>query len=185
MSSPMKKFLAGASMSALVVGIGVGVIGILGYDYAMATTSTDEFCISCHEMESGPFVLLQETTHFSNESGVHPGCSDCHLPAKGWPKMWRKIQASREVWSSITGKIDTPEKYLAHAPVMKAREIARLKANDSQECRNCHEVQAMDFEQQSRMAKRLHQKMETSGKTCIDCHQGIAHDSLAELKDVQ
>ena len=177
----LKKMIASGSVAVLLTGIGVGVLGMLGYDYAMTATSTDEFCTSCHEMESGAFALLQETTHFRNESGVRPGCSDCHVPAKGLPKIWRKIQASREVWGHMMGTIDTPEKYLAHAPVMKEREIARLKANDSQECRNCHEVDAMDFEQQSRMAKRSHGKMAVSGKTCIDCHEGLAHDSLAEL----
>ena len=181
----LKKVLAGGSLAVLLAGVGVGVLGMWGYDYVMKATSTDEFCTSCHEMESGPFVLLQETTHFTNESGVRPGCADCHVPKEGWAKMWRKVQASREVWATITGKIDTPEKYLAHAPEMKAREIARLKANDSQECRNCHNVAAMDLEQQSRMARRMHSKMADSGKTCIDCHNGLAHDSLAQLQEAQ
>ena len=160
----------------LVVGLAVGAFGMLAFDYTMEATSTEEFCTSCHEMASGPFVMLKDTTHFRNESGVRPTCSDCHVPEKGWPKMWRKIQASREVWSALTGKINTPEKYLAHAPVMKAREVARLQANDSAECRNCHDVNAMDLDQQSRMAKRSHGRMEEQGKTCIDCHEGIAHD---------
>lgn len=163
----------------LLVGLGVGVFGMLAFDYSMEATSTEEFCTGCHEMASGPFVMLRDTTHFRNESGVRPTCSDCHVPEKGWPKMWRKIQASREVWSALTGKINTPEKYLAHAPVMKAREIARLQANDSQECRNCHDVEAMDLDQQSRMAKRAHGRMAKQERTCIDCHEGIAHDGTA------
>jgi len=161
----------------LLVGIAVGIASIFAYEFTMEATSTDEFCTGCHEMASGPFVMLQETTHFKNESGVTPGCSDCHVPESGWPKIWRKIQASREVWSALTGKINTPEKYMAHVDVMKGREIARLKANDSQECRNCHDVESMDLEQQSRMAKRRHASMKGSDKTCIDCHEGIAHDS--------
>lgn len=174
-----KLFSAVPKSSAIVlllVGLGVGVFGMLAFDYSMEATSTEEFCTSCHEMASGPFVMVQDTTHFRNESGVRPTCSDCHVPEKGWPKMWRKIQASREVWSALTGKINTPEKYLAHAPVMKAREIARLQANDSQECRNCHNVEAMDLDQQSRMAKRAHGRMVKQERTCIDCHEGIAHD---------
>jgi len=176
----MSKLFSAVSKSSaivlLLVGLGVGVFGMLAFDYSMEATSTEEFCTGCHEMASGPFVMLQDTTHFRNESGVRPTCSDCHVPEKGWPKMWRKIQASREVWSALTGKINTPEKYLAHAPVMKAREIARLQANDSQECRNCHDVEAMDLDQQSRMAKRAHGRMVKQERTCIDCHEGIAHD---------
>lgn len=183
----MLSFLKGLPRSSvivlLLVGAAIGAFGMLAYDYSMEATSTEEFCTGCHEMASGPFALLQDTTHFSNESGVRPTCSDCHVPKKGWPKIWRKIQASREVWSALTGKINTPEKYLAHAPTMKAREIARLQANDSQECRNCHDVAAMDLDQQSRMAKRSHSRMQGQDRTCIDCHEGIAHDSLAELQE--
>lgn len=179
MSGPFNGVSKTTVIVLLLVGIGVGVAGMLAFDYSMKVTSTDKFCTSCHEMASGPFVMLQDTTHFSNESGVRPGCSDCHVPKAGIPKLWRKIQASREVWGHITGKIDTPEKYLAHADEMKSREIARLQANDSQECRNCHDVKAMDFDQQSKMAKRAHSRMEKQNKTCIDCHEGIAHDGTA------
>jgi len=45
--------------------------------------------------------------------------------------LWRKIQVSREVWSTITGKINTPETYPAHVEVMQSREIGCLQANDS------------------------------------------------------
>lgn len=166
-------------IALLLVGVCVGVAAMFTYDYSMEVTSTEEFCVSCHEMESGPFVMVKDTTHFRNESGVRPTCSDCHVPKKGWPKLWRKIQASREVWGTLTGIINTPEKYLAHVDAMKGREIARMQANDSQECRNCHDVKAMDFDQQSRMAKRAHGRMEKQDRTCIDCHEGIAHDGTA------
>jgi cytochrome c-type protein NapC len=163
--------------------VGIFVFAIFTYDYTMKATSTEEFCISCHEMASGPFVLLQDTTHFRNESGVRPTCSDCHVPKEGWPKIWRKIQSSREYWSALTGKIDTPEKYLAHVRVMKNREIARMQANDSKECRNCHDVAAMDLDQQSRMAKLSHSSMQSGKITCIDCHKGIAHDTLVSAHE--
>lgn len=58
---------------------------------------------------------------------------------------------------------------------MKAREVARLRANDSAECRDCHDVIQTDFSLQSAKARRYHQAMEHKEKTCIDCHKGIAH----------
>jgi len=178
----LHKGMPGSSVIVLLL-VGVGMFLIFAYDYTMKATSTEEFCISCHEMASGPFVLLQDTAHFHNESGVRPTCADCHIPKQGWPKIWRKIQSGREVWSSLTGKIDTPEKYLAHAGVMKNREIARLQSNDSQECRNCHAVAAMDLDQQSKMAKLSHSRMQSQEMTCIDCHVGIAHDTLNSMHD--
>ena len=160
----------------LVAGLAVGAVSVLVFDLSMAATNTEEFCTSCHEMASGPLILVQDTTHFSNKSGVRPDCSDCHVPQEFFPKMWRKIQASREVWGAITGIIDTPEKYLAHEETMKDREIARMRANDSQECRNCHSVEHMLMAEQTQKAQEFHDTMQAEGKTCIDCHQGLAHD---------
>ena len=50
-----------------------------------------------------------------------------------------------------------------------------MKANDSQECRNCHHFEYMDFAEQGRRAVRTHSKAFAEDKTCIDCHKGIAH----------
>jgi cytochrome c-type protein NapC len=175
-------FLLKPSMKAPVVvlllaGVGVGVVSVIVFDFAMASTNTQKFCTSCHEMATGPFVLLQDTTHFNNKSGVGPICSDCHVPREFWPKIWRKILASREVWGMLTGKIDTREKYLDHVAEMKGREVARMMANDSQECRNCHDVERMLLSDQTAKARGFHQTMVQQNMTCIECHQGIAHMS--------
>ena len=159
----------------LLVGLLVGVIGVVGFNFSLHATSTEAFCTSCHEMEAQPYQSLQQTAHYNNRSGVRPTCSDCHLPHEFVPKMIRKIEAAREVWGHITGMIDSEEKYAMHLDAMKAREIARLRANDSAECRNCHEVERMDLNLQSEKARFYHAAMAEQNKTCIDCHQGIAH----------
>jgi cytochrome c-type protein NapC len=161
----------------VLIGGSVLVTGgaVLAYDFAMASTSSEEFCISCHGIRENTWPQFQATSHFSNRTGVAATCSDCHIPRAFVPKMIRKIQASREVWGHFTGVIDTPEKYAAHAPAMKAREIARLRANDSRECRNCHEKGRMLVALQSAKAREYHGAMAEQGKTCIDCHTGIAH----------
>ncbi len=166
---------ASRSVAALLgIGIILGVAGWLAFDATLHATSTDEFCTSCHEMEI-PLAQLQKTSHYNNSSGVTAGCSDCHVPQEFVPKMIRKVEAAREVWGTITGVIDTPEKYAAHAPAMKAREINRLKSNDSQECRNCHDAQHMLSVIQTSKAQRYHRALANNKKTCIDCHAGIAH----------
>jgi cytochrome c-type protein NapC len=162
-------------ITLLAAGALLGVIGLLTFDFSLHATSTETFCISCHEMEAYPYAQLQKTSHYSNSAGVSATCSDCHVPKEFVPKMIRKVEAAREVWGTITGKVNTPEKYIAHTPVMKAREIARIKANDSQECRNCHEVERMLLATQSAKAQEYHQAMSNNNKTCIDCHAGIAH----------
>ena len=162
-------------LSLLAVGLVIGVAGVLTFDATMHATSTEAFCTSCHEMEINPFAQVKKTAHHSNKAGIAATCSDCHVPKEFVPKMIRKIEASREVWGTLMGVIDTPEKYRAHAPKMKAREIARLQANDSQECRNCHQVDRMLLAAQTAKAQEYHQAMLSNGKTCIDCHSGIAH----------
>jgi cytochrome c-type protein NapC len=165
------------------IGVVIGVIGVIAFDTTMHATNTEEFCTSCHEMEANPYAQLQKTSHFSNAMGVSAQCSDCHVPHEFVPKMIRKIEASREVWGKMMGIINTPEKYAAHAPKMKAREIARLRANDSQECRNCHQVERMLMAQQSSKAQEYHRAMKSNGKTCIDCHTGIAHPENTAGRD--
>ena len=171
-----------ASLSILaLVGIGLvlGVVGVLVFETSLHATSTEKFCTSCHEMADNPYVQLQKTSHFKNASGVRPTCSDCHVPKEFVPKMIRKVEAAREVWGMLTGIIDTPEKYAAHAPAMKKREIARLRANDSQECRNCHETDQMLPALQTAKARQFHEAKRVNNKTCIDCHAGIAHPENA------
>jgi cytochrome c-type protein NapC len=164
-----------SAASLLVTGLLLGAGGLLAFDAVMHATSTEAFCTSCHAMAEAPYQQLQHTTHYSNPSGVAATCSDCHVPQALVPKMIRKVQASREVWGAITGVIDTPEKYAAHAPKMKQREIARLKANDSQECRDCHDEARMLLQVQSAKARQHHQTMLAERKTCIDCHAGVGH----------
>lgn len=164
-----------AGIATLIVGLVLGVAAVMSFEGVMHATSTDDFCgAACHEMDA-PLRGLQQTAHFTNAHGVGVGCADCHIPKEFVPKMIRKVEASREVWGHFTGLIDTPEKYAAHRPAMRDRELARMRANDSQECRNCHELDRMDFEAQDRAARRYHRAMKSRGKTCVDCHAEVAH----------
>jgi cytochrome c-type protein NapC len=90
--------------------------------------------------------------------------------------MARKMQASKEVWGKIFGTINTREKFEALRIELAQHEWRRLKANNSLECRNCHQFESMDFTRQSKRAADAHSTQLASGqKTCIDCHKGIAH----------
>jgi len=106
---------------------------------------------------------------------VRATCPDCHVPKEWGPKIVRKIQASNELWHKLLGSVDTPEKFQAKRIRLAESEWARMKANDSQECRNCHHFEFMDFAEQGRRAVRTHTKAFAEGKTCIECHKGIAH----------
>ena len=85
------------------------------------------------------------------------------------------MAASFELWGHFMGVIDTKEKFESHRAQLAQNVWRRMKATDSLECRNCHHADKMNSELQSEKAKTRHTGMKASGKTCIDCHFGIAH----------
>ncbi|RMH45673.1 MAG: cytochrome c-type protein NapC [Gammaproteobacteria bacterium] len=175
--SSLKRPAKWALGTVLLAGFVAGIIFWGGFNWALELTNRESFCISCHEMRDNVFQELRETIHYTNRSGVRATCPDCHVPHEWGPKIIRKIKASRELWGKITGYVDTREKFLVHRREMAEREWARMKANDSQECRNCHNFEYMDFSVQDKRAAKAHSTSLASGeKTCIDCHKGIAHE---------
>ena len=170
-------------LSLLVVGFFSGIFFWGGFNTGMEATNTLEFCIGCHEMRDNVYVEYKKTIHYTNRTGVRAVCSDCHVPKDWTHKMIRKIQASKEVWGKITGVIDTPEKFAAHRLQMAESEWARMKANDSRECRNCHSFDAMDVEKQKLRGAKMHKIGISEKKTCIDCHKGIVHTKPKGMKE--
>ncbi|MFT3818073.1 MAG: NapC/NirT family cytochrome c [Rubrivivax sp.] len=173
------KGLAGKLWALATGGLGVAfVLGIIfwgGFNTAMEWTNREAFCISCHEMRDNVYVEYRNTVHYQNRTGVRATCPDCHVPKEWVPKIIRKIQASNEVFHKVLGSIDTPEKFNAKRAELAGHEWARMKKNDSQECRNCHNFTFMDYAEQNRRAATRHQTAFNEGQTCIDCHKGIAH----------
>jgi cytochrome c-type protein NapC len=149
-------------------------------------TNNEAFCISCHEMEENVYVEYQDTIHYSNRTGVRATCPDCHVPREWIHKVVRKIKASNELYHKVLGTIDTPEKFDAKRMQLAQNVWREMKRTDSRECRNCHAFEFMDFSrQEERSADRHDEAIESrdpanpethgNGKTCIDCHKGIAH----------
>lgn len=171
--SPSRYFSLG---SLVVAGFVAGIVFWGGFNTTLELTNTETFCISCHEMHDNVYQELKTTIHFTNRSGVRATCPDCHVPHEWTHKIARKMQASKEVWGHLFGTIDTRDEFVEERLVLAQHEWARLKANDSLECRNCHGTDSMDLTRQSQRAVEAHERFLVSGeKTCIDCHKGIAH----------
>lgn len=167
----------------LIAGFVAGIIFWGGFNTALEVTNTEEFCISCHEMRDNVYVEYQDTVHYTNRTGVRATCPDCHVPKEWVYKVKRKIQASNELYHKVLGSVDTPEKFEA-----KRLELARhvwkaMKETDSRECRNCHDFDSMDYVEQGARGMEQHEKGLTSGKTCIDCHKGVAHSLPAMYEE--
>ena len=171
--NPSSRYSVG---SLAVIFMVLGVVFWGGFNWSMEVTNTEEFCISCHEMKSYVYEEYKDTIHYSNRTGVRATCPDCHVPKEWGYKMIRKMYASNELYHHLLKSIDTPEKFEAKRWEMANRVWDSMRASDSRECRNCHDFESMDLSEQDRSARKKHAKAPLQGKTCIDCHKGLAHD---------
>ena len=182
----VKTKTAGKSCRIVVIfafGAAFGILFWGAFNTFVEYTNTTGFCISCHEMRDTVYQEYKKSIHFKNPAGVRVGCADCHVPRPWGAKMWRKIQASNELYHKFMGTIDSPDKFEAKRMQMAEHVWSSMEASDSRECRNCHSYEAMDFEHQSRRAKEKMKSGLEKGKTCIECHKGIAHKLPAEYDD--
>jgi cytochrome c-type protein NapC len=170
-------------LTLLIAGFISGIVFWGGFNTVMEATNTLEFCIGCHEMRDTVYQEYKETIHYSNRTGVRAVCSDCHVPKDWTHKMIRKVQASKEVWGKLLGTIDTKEKFEANRMRLATNEWNRMKARNSIECRNCHNFDAMSPELQKKTPYKKHMAAKEQGKSCIDCHKGIAHQLPKEYEE--
>lgn len=176
-----RRVMWSATVGSALVFFLAGIIFWGGFNTAMEATNELEFCISCHEMRDNVYQEYRPTIHHSNRTGVRATCSDCHVPKTWIHKVVRKVKASKEVYFWLLGKIDTPEKFDEHRLTLAKNVWKEMKANDSLECRNCHNLESMNPKFQRPRARQQHLNAFESGQTCIDCHKGIAHKSVRDL----
>lgn len=127
-------------------------------------------------MRDNVYAEFKDTIHDKNRSGVRTTCPDCHVPREPGAVLLRKMRATFELYGHFTGVINSPEKFEAHRAELAKRVWTRMKQTDSLECRNCHHADAWNPDLQSERSKSRHTKGRGEGKTCIDCHFGIAHN---------
>ena len=158
-----------------ISGVVLGVLLWGGFNWSLEVTNTEEFCVSCHEMENYVFQEYKDTVHYTNRTGVRATCPDCHVPKEWGYKMVRKMYASNELLHHFLRSIETPEKFEDKRLYMARRVWAQMENTDSRECRNCHDNEPMDYFEQGQRGVERHIEGEEEGKTCIECHRGIAH----------
>jgi len=178
----MKRAWGGVSLIMAFILLVFGAIGMGFFNWGMAKTNEMEFCTSCHSMKIN-LEEYKETAHYKNTSGVQATCADCHVPKEFIPKVIAKIRAAKDVYHEIMGTVDTREKYEAHRWKMANAVWDKMKANDSRECRTCHEFSNMLLDEQDRSARKRHSRALDKGETCIDCHKGIAHEEPDEPEE--
>lgn len=181
---PGKKWLFGIPLGGFVA-FALGAVALGTTNYILHETSSNEFCYTCHSHEQFIKPEYEASSHFRNLSGVRTGCADCHLPHDNWFELiWTKAIASLDIIPELTGKLDTAEKYESHRAEMAESVWRQFKENDSEFCRSCHIIDAMDLEGQERRAARRHSRPKEKGETCIDCHYGIVHQELEGADEI-
>lgn len=166
------KLVLGLAVAGFFVSVAVGISGA----YVLAYTSTEEFCIGCHQMKDNVYAEYLGTIHDTNRTGVRAICTNCHVPHEPGPLLWAKIKASKDLYYTyISPSIDTKEKFLAKRHELASNVWKKMKDNDSRECRSCHRADKMKVDLQSPKAQVRHAKGKAEGLTCIECHFGIAH----------
>jgi cytochrome c-type protein NapC len=172
MKNPSSRYSVGfLTVSSILL----GVVLWGGFNWSLDVTNTEEFCISCHEMEQYVYQEYKDTIHYNNRTGVRATCPDCHVPKEWSYKIVRKIRASNELWHKALGSINTAEKFEAKRLKMARHVWNSMEKTDSRECRNCHDFESMDYFEQGRRSVDAHIEGADEGKTCISCHRGIAH----------
>jgi cytochrome c-type protein NapC len=163
----------------LAIGAVAGVVFSAAFAVSLEATSSNAFCAgACHSMTT-PYEEYKESPHYGNFLGINATCADCHIPKDFGPKLYRKATAgANDVFHTMLGTIDTPEKYEAQRWEMAQGVWERMRANDSQNCRNCHNTDQWKIDEQSRFAQREHK--DRGERTCIDCHTGVAHKEPIE-----
>lgn len=181
---PECRWLLGIPAGAYAM-FALGGLAVVGSEIMIHETGTEEFCATaCHSMEAFTTPEWKDSPHYSNPSGVRATCADCHIPHVYPQKLFVKAKSGAwDVYNEILGTIDTREKYDAHRARMAENVWDYMRATDSRECRHCHSEAHFDLNGQSERAARGHRNGAEEGKTCIDCHKGIAHRTPDEVAE--
>lgn len=168
----------------LLVGLIIGVVSVIGTQVAVAVTGTDEFCgTACHSHASFVYPEHKTSGHYANRTGVRAMCVDCHVPHTYPAKLIYKAKAGiTDAIAEARGVISTQEKFDKERWRLANIVWTEMRADNSANCRTCHDPQAMDAAKQTDDAKKQHKKFASGKATCIDCHTGVAHKEPVEPK---
>jgi nitrate/TMAO reductase-like tetraheme cytochrome c subunit len=166
----------------LVAGLLIGAVMVIGTQVAVAVTGTDQFCgTTCHSHDKFVYPEHQLSAHYNNRTGVRAMCVDCHVPHSYPAKLFVKAeQGIVDAYAEMRGTISTQEKFENERWRLANQVWDKMRADNSANCRHCHDPQAMDNAKQSEDAVKQHKKFASGKATCIDCHTGVAHKEPTE-----
>jgi len=154
----------------------VGILPLLGTasgtSHAVATSSTTEFCLECHEMqEYGRSLFIDDAsvlpaTHYQNRLVPRESaCYACHKDYAIFGDLKAKLNGLRHVWVHYLG--DVPEQMDLYQPYPNAN------------CLHCHE-DARRYLDAGPHQDRL-DALASGEESCLACHgKGHAFEQVEE-----
>ncbi len=170
----------------LVIGAFIGILLTAGMVRAVQWAGSNDFCTGwCHSMDPVT-VAYKSGTHYKTASGVHAGCSDCHLlnetqhpltPTKYVALLANKVKAgSISGWGHITGSINTPEKWLEKRDELSKNVLTFMKDSGFSNCRGCHDLSLMHNEKKPFVGKMHESLIDKPETNCVMCHRNAGHN---------
>ncbi len=158
-----------------IAGTFFGVIIIAGSAVFVHTTSSPEFCMTCHEMRIVGEQGWMKSIHYNNSTGIVAGCKDCHIPPELVHMLWTKARdGSKDIFVHLFGVSEPSRMDWEHL-----RENARSKISDSA-CEKCHSnITAKGIPIKAIVAHRAYMRMKDR-KRCVDCHTYEFHGNFKD-----
>ncbi|MCL6268787.1 NapC/NirT family cytochrome c [Sansalvadorimonas sp. 2012CJ34-2] len=157
----------------------VGILVVPAFQFSMDVTGSNQFCSSCHLKMDTVVQEYQESIHFSNRTGIKATCSDCHIPNEFLPAMKVKFSGLIDTYHYLTQ--DFPrEEFESRRWDLFEKSLDSFREHNSSTCKNCHNINNMSTQAQTKLAAHKHNDKQHLTKTCVDCHTGSAH-KLPEL----
>ncbi len=157
-----------------LMGFIIGALLVAAFDTTMNTTSSNEYCMSCHTHEQAD-LDWKKSPHYLSHSGVMTDCAACHLPPKedGLMKyyMTKAKIGAKDLWAKMTkdtDKIDWESK--------RSLENARKIVYNSS-CEKCHVNLYPEGISDDGITAHLYydDNAKKLGLDCISCHLNVGH----------
>ena len=91
-----------------------------GFAGTVVATESNEFCISCHELDYA-YTGWEQSTHVNNPEGVVANCVDCHVPPQLLDLTFSKVDSLNELYSHWFKPSSDPFWWQENLPRLRAR----------------------------------------------------------------
>lgn len=119
-------------------------------------------CVTCHQLHATDTKMTPERQQQS--------CTQCHKVQK---------QGMHHLGKDLDQGVACAQ---CHDPHANPKAVVSLLQNRSEGCRSCHDLKSMQASAAvSEKAKTYHKAMANLNRTCIDCHQSVAHVAMDQI----